>query len=85
MNKKGSTILIMFMMGTLFFVVGLALAPALKTFLTETMNQTGIISCPTATDQQTKSYCTAIDMMLPLFVGIALGMAGFFLSGAAIR
>ena len=85
MNKKGSTILLAFMLGTLFFIVGLALAAPLKDFLTETMNQAGVISCPTAVDQQTKSYCTAIDMLLPLFIGVVFGSAGFLLTGVAIR
>jgi len=82
MNKKGqATIFFILMIGVVFFILGIALAPA----LTQTVDgSTSDLNCSTTTDDQTKAVCTSMEMH-KLFVGVIFGLAGVILTGVAVR
>lgn len=83
MNKKGSTIFVALMMGFLFFLLGMALAPALKDVTGEVRDNTAL-NCSTTTDAQTKAVCTSIDIQ-QWYIGVIFGLAGMVIGGIAIR
>ncbi len=79
MNKRGSGFFVMLMLGVLFFVVGLALAPALSNTIDEVMSSPELdCSNPGITNQQ-KAECTSLDIQRFLFVGTIFGMAGILI------
>ena len=84
MNKKGQTIIVGFMLGVVAIFLAIALAPALKDTSDEAMNDP-MLNCSTTTDDQTKSVCTAIDMQMPTYVAVLLGLAFLIIGGVAIR
>ena len=83
MNKRGSTIFVVLMLGFVFFILGMALAPALKD-VTKEARDDPLLNCSTTTDAQTKAVCTSIDIQ-QFYVGIIFGLAAMLLAGVAIR
>ncbi len=73
-DKRGFTILVGLMIFTLFIVLGLALAPALKQVVEEQMADP-VLDCANQTNQQLKAVCTSIDF-LQLFVVVIFGLGG---------
>ena len=85
-SKKASTAIVMLMMGILFFVIGLACAPALKDVTGESRS-TAELNCTDPTvlaNQQSHAVCTQIDMFQTLWIGIMFGLAGMLVAGVAI-
>ena len=81
-NKKGIALLFYLMVGVLFFILGMALAPALKDTTDQARNDTQL-NCSTTTDNQTKAVCRSIDIQ-QVFIGIIFGLAGLVIvRGAA--
>lgn len=78
MNNNGSTFLVSFMLAIILFLLGLAIAPALKDTTQESMNDP-IINCSTTTNNQLKAVCTSIDMQ-QLFIGFIFGVAGLIIA-----
>lgn len=86
-NKKGSAAFVMLMLGIVFFVLGLALAPALKDVVTDSRS-TAELNCTdpaVLANQQSHAICTQIDIFQPLFIGLLFGLAGLLIGGIAIR
>jgi hypothetical protein len=78
-NKKANTLFVMLMLGVLFFLLGLALSPALQDITDDARGTTGLnCSSPSITDQQ-KAICTSVDMQQALFIGVIFGLAGLLL------
>jgi len=85
MNKKGSTIFIVFMLGAVFILLALALAPAL-TDVSDEARATAELDCNNASiSNQNKAVCTQIDAFPFLYTGIVLGLAGILLGWVLIR
>jgi hypothetical protein len=86
MNKKGSTALVMLMMGIIFFILGLAFAPALKEVTGESRSSTELNCTDPAVlaNQQSHAVCTQIDMFQFLWIGVMFGLAGALIAGVAI-
>ena len=84
-NKKGSTIFFIFMMGIIFFVLGMALANPLKETLDEARGVDGLDCNNASISNQYKAYCTSVDIFLPLFVGLIFGLGGMLIGGIATR
>ena len=77
MNKKGSAFFVYMMMGVLFFVLGMALAPA----LTDTSNEARTeLNCSITNDSNYKAVCYQIDSMSPFYVGILFSLGGLILA-----
>jgi len=79
MNKKGIVALYMLMLGTIFFVLGMALAPALKDTIYESTTDP-ILGCHNATiTNQNQAICTSLEVMSPFFIGLIFGLSGVIL------
>jgi len=84
MNKRGQlSIFFLLMMGVVFFLLGLALAPAINDTVNEGLDDP-LLNCSTTTDDQTKAVCTSMDID-KLYIGIIFGLAGVLLVGVAVR
>lgn len=88
LNKKGSSIFISFMLGIVFFILGMALAPAIVQASAESMLD---LNCTTnylvndSVTNQNKAVCTQLDLFAPLFTGILFGLGGMLVGAIAIR
>lgn len=78
LNKKGFAFLYALMLGTLLFILGMALAPAIVEIVGEQMTS---LSCSTATNDWIKSACVQIDLYAPVFVALIFGLAGTIIGG----
>ena len=86
-NKRGSTIFFLLMIGVVFFLLGLALTPAITEASTEATN-TGTLNCTAGNNTQTeqaKATCASIDMQQFLFIGTIFGLAGMLLKEGLLR
>jgi hypothetical protein len=77
MNKKGIAAFYFFMIGIVFFLLGLALAPALVDTSGEA--QTELDCTNNSISNQDMSVCYQIDSIPPLYVGVIFGLAGMIL------
>ena len=78
MNKKGSAIFVYLMVGVLFFILGLALAPALTQTTGEAQTD---LNCSSATiSNQDKAVCYQMDSLTPFFTAILFGLGGLVLT-----
>jgi predicted component of type VI protein secretion system len=88
MNKRGTAIFFIFMMGIVFFLMGLALAKPTQEVVEESMLQ---LNCTTnylvntSIDNQSRAICTSMDMFVPLIVGTLFGLGGIMIGALAIR
>jgi len=80
MNKKGLAVLVYFMIGVLFFIVGIALAPALNTTKVEAMNSTLIDCSNSSITNQNKANCASMDLTDFIFTGTIFGLGGLLIS-----
>ncbi len=86
-NKKAQgNVFVYLMIGIVFFVLGLALTPALTDVATEatSTSQLNCTNTSSLTDQN-KAVCTSIDIQPFLFMGTIFGLAGLLLTGAVLR
>jgi len=73
------------MIGVVFFVLGLALTPALTQASDEATHSTELnCSSPSISDQD-KAVCDSIDIQPFLFIGTIFGLAGVILTGAILQ
>ena len=85
MNKRGQAIFFLLSVGVVFFLLGLALAPALKEVTDDAMGVDQLnCSNPEITDQQ-KANCTGTDILQFLFTGTVFGLAGVLVTAIALR
>lgn len=80
MNKRGNAIFFLLMMGVVFFLLGLALAPALKDVASEAMSTPELNCSATDITDQDQATCTSIDVMQPIYTGIVFGLAGLLIA-----
>lgn len=81
MNTRGTTMLLALMLGVIFFLLGLALAPGITEVVSESMTELG---CSTATDEFVLGGCVLMDLSAPWIIGIIFAMGGAAL-GASIK
>lgn len=86
MNKKAQgNIIFLLMIGIVFFILGLALTPALTDATNEAMNSSQLDCSNSSISDQNKAVCTSIDTQPFLFIATIFGLAGIILAGAIIR
>lgn len=80
-DKRGVAAFVYFMLGVIFFVLGLALAPALNDTTSEVRsNETGQLDCDNISiSNQDKSVCTQVDSFNPLWIGVMFGFGAILL------
>ena len=86
-NKGQVSVFFILMMAVVFFILGLALTPAIMQSISEYSN-TGGINCSVGNSSQSdtnKANCTSLDTMQFLFIGTIFGLAGLLLSAIALR
>lgn len=84
-NKRGQAIFFLLMMGTVFFLLGLALAPGLKQVTSDAMGVDQLnCSNPNITDQR-QAICTGTDILQFLFTGVVFGLGGLLIGAIALR
>jgi len=84
-NKRGQVIFFLLSIGVVFFILGLALTPALKEITDEVMGESQMnCSDPNLTDQQ-KANCTGTDMLQFIYSGTIFGLAGLLIGAIALR
>lgn len=78
MNKKGSTVFFLLMLGIIFFLLALALAPSLVQTSNEARTQ---LDCTNVSiSNQDKANCYQIDSIPPMYVGLIFGLGGLILA-----
>jgi hypothetical protein len=85
MDKRGSTIFVFLMLGVVFFILGMALAPGLQQVTEEAMGADQLDCNNASISNQDKAVCTSVDFMQPFYVGIVFGLASVLLGGIALR
>lgn len=85
MNKRGLAVFVALMLGIVFFILGLALSPALVDVATESMTQLDCTNAGNNISNYNKGVCTQIDFFAPLFMGTLFGLAGILIGGLATR
>jgi len=75
-NKKGQSIFFILMIGVVFFLLGLALTPALVDVSNEAMASPEINCSSDSITDQDKAVCTSIDIQSFLFFGTIFGLGG---------
>lgn len=81
-SSKGSAVLVYFMIGVLFFVIGLAIAAPLTQVVTgdKVMGADGLnCSNPNITNYY-KGVCMSTDILPPIFIAVIFGLAGILIS-----
>ncbi len=77
-SKKGSAALVYIMLGIVFFLLGMALAPALTGTSNESREE---MHCSwTNITNQDKAVCTQLDVISPFYIAILFGLSGIILS-----
>lgn len=81
-GKRGQGFFFLLMVGLVFFLLGLALAPALQEITQEQMDSSFLNCSDSSITQPTKAVCTSIDMMTFLFTGVIFGLGGVLITRA---
>lgn len=84
-GKKGTAIFFVLMMGIVFFVLGLAIAPAIQEVTWESTHNDYYNCSDSSISNQDKAVCTQTDAMMPLYVGIVFGLAGILIGAVGMR
>ena len=79
MNKKGSLAIVLFMIGIVFFVLGLALAPALVDTTNEARDSNNLNCSSDLISNQDKAICYQVDTFPILYIGLLFGLGGIIL------
>ena len=86
MNKRAQgNIIFLFMIGTVFFLLGLALTPAITSAANEAMNSPQLNCSNSSISDQDKAVCTSIDIQAFLFIATIFGLAGIILTAIITR
>jgi flagellar basal body-associated protein FliL len=77
MNKKGSSAFVLLMLGVVFFLLGMALAPALTEASSESQEELDC-SDPDILNQN-KAVCYQLDMFPAFITGLIMGIGAIVL------
>ena len=79
MNRKAQvTIFVYFMIGLIFFVLGMALAPALTQTSGEAQTELNCTSSSITNEEQ--AICYQMDVMPSLYIGVLFGLGAMVLT-----
>jgi hypothetical protein len=85
MNKNGSIVFYMLMLGMVIIILALALAPAVSQFTNSAMNETsgdtyGLDCNNESISNFDKAACLAVDLNLFYFIGALIFIGGFIIT-----
>jgi len=84
-SNKGQSILFILMIGIVFFIIGLALTPALSEVTAEATNTAQLNCSNSSISDQDQAVCTSLDIQSFIFFGTIFGLAGILLGGIMLR
>lgn len=85
-NKHAqANVFVYLMLGITFFILGLALTPALTDVTNEATSSVQLNCSNVSISDQNKAVCDSIDIQPFLFIGTVFGLAGLILAGAILR
>ena len=84
-NKAQGNVFVLLMIGIVFFVLGLALTPALTDVANEATSSDQLDCSNSSISDQNKAVCDSIDIQPFLFMGTIFGLAGVVLAGAILQ
>ena len=76
---KAQALLVYFMIGILFFILGMALAYPLNSVMSENMNNNQLNCTNSTMSNQDKGVCRTLDVIPPVFVGVIFGLGGMLI------
>ena len=81
MNSSGQAVLVYFMLGIIFFILGIAFAYPLTKTINEATNSTEL-NCTDLSilSNQDKATCASLDIFPAIFVGAIFGLGGVLLA-----
>ena len=82
MNKKGVALLVYFMMGVVFFILGLALAGVSTDIVNDdkVMGADGLDCSNESISNQDKATCRSVEIQFPIYIAVIFGLAGMLLT-----
>lgn len=84
-SKKGQvSAFVLLMIGMVFFLMGLALTPAIHDVIEEATSTVQLNCSNTSISDQDKANCDAIDIQQFLFIGTIFGLAGILITRVII-
>lgn len=85
MNRKGSVLIYMMMLGVLVILLALWLAPSVQDFVDEARNETTGLDCSNSTiSNYNKATCLVLDLNMFYFIGALIFIGGVIIVGRVI-
>ena len=83
MNKKGVAVLVSFMMGIVFFLLGLALAGVSTDIVSDdkVMGANGLDCANESISNQDKANCRGTEILFPVYIAVIFGLAAMLVTG----
>ena len=83
MNKKGVAVIFSFMMGVVFFLLGLALAGVSTDIVNDdkVMGANGLDCANESISNQDKANCRGTEIIFPIYIAVVFGLAAMMITG----
>ena len=82
MNKRGVAVLVYFMLGVVFFLVGLALSSPLNEIIggDDVMGSNGLDCANESISNQDKANCKGVEIIPPVYIAVILGLGSMLIA-----
>ena len=82
MNKKGVAVLVYFMLGVVFFLVGLGLSQPLNEIIggDDVMGSNGLDCANESISNQDKANCKGVEIIHPVYIAVILGLGAMLIT-----
>lgn len=84
LKKKGQVMLVSLMIGVLIFMAGMIMIDPLKDVITEVRGSSQLDCLNATISDGNKMSCLAVDLSLPYFIIVILGLVGAVVSAKLI-
>lgn len=83
MNKRGVAVLVSFMVGVVFFLLGLALAGVSTEIVSDdkVMGVDGLNCANESISNQEKANCRGTEIIFPIYIAVVFGLAAMLIAG----
>ena len=80
MNNKGQVFLVGLMIGIIGFMAAMVFIDPIADVITEARSSSQLDCSNSSISDGKKMTCLTVDLILPLFIGVCLGMAGAYIT-----
>ena len=82
MNKRGVAVLVYFMLGVVFFLVGLGLSQPLNEIIggDDVMGSNGLDCANESISNQDKANCKGVEIIHPVYIAVILGLGAMLIT-----